>query len=66
MTVNLAPYQVLRHIDGVEVQWFVIDTRICLLQSISNVKAMFECREDATHECSRRNSAYAMDKLGIY
>jgi hypothetical protein len=64
MAIELAPYKVLRHFDGVEVHWFVVNTLAA--KDISSVVDHFECRQDAADECSRRNSTHAMDTIGIY
>ena len=70
MAIELAPYKVLRHFDGVEIHWYVVNTAHPLhapeYGALASVVDHFECRQDAAHECSRRNSAHAMDALGIY
>jgi hypothetical protein len=65
-TCTLAPYEVHRLWDG-EVCWVLKDTRwhVQRYPSTPQVIGIYDDKEEAEQERNRRNSAHALDILGI-
>ena len=61
---ELAPFQVLRYYDG-EVRWVLKDMRRPN-KWMPQIVEIYDDKEAAEHERNRRNSAHALDTLGIF
>ena len=61
MSINLAPFRVVRWFDGTEVLWLVEDSS----PNGGSVHHACETREEAVEERNRLNSKYGLDQLGI-